>query len=59
VDNPGHDHLEVIRAQIQAVQAEVETFGQRAKAVRDAGGLEAVEREASEWCGRLGDWLVA
>lgn len=59
MDNPGHDHLEVIRAQIQAVQAEVETFGQRAKAVRDAGGLEAVEREASELCGRLGDWRVA
>ena len=58
MDNPGQAHLEVIRAQIQAVPAELETFGPRAQAIRDAGDLEAVEEEARALCGRLRDWLV-
>lgn len=59
MDDPGHEHLETIRTQIQAVQAQLEAVGQRAKGLRDATALEQFERETSALCGRLSDLLVA
>jgi predicted metal-dependent hydrolase len=35
VDDPGHEHLEAIRTQIQAVQAQLEALGQRTSGVLD------------------------
>jgi hypothetical protein len=59
VDNPGNEHLEAIRTQIQVVQAQLEALGQRTSGVLDVAGVEALEREVSELSGQLSDLLVA
>ena len=59
MDNPGYEHLEAIRTQIQAVQAQLEALGQRTSGVLDVNGLEALEREAKGLSSQLSDLLVA
>ncbi|MFO1430219.1 MAG: hypothetical protein U1F76_15625 [Candidatus Competibacteraceae bacterium] len=59
MDNPGCEHLEAIRTQIQVVQAQLEALGQRTRGVLDVNGLEALEREAQGLSSQLSDLLVA
>jgi hypothetical protein len=59
VDDPGHEPLEAIRTQIQAVQAQLEALGQRTSGMLEVAGREAIEREASGLSSQLSDLLVA
>ena len=59
MDDPGHDHLEAIRTQIQAVPTQLEVLGQRTRGVLDVAGREAIEQEARGLSRPLSDLGVA